>query len=83
LILTYWYMHLSFPPRLLFTALLWIFRTPNCLLAQSPPGAQTTFKFDFGGGPVAAGYTRVLPDPVDHWRWPLSPPAAIIKPDGN
>jgi lysophospholipase L1-like esterase len=28
-------------------------------------------------------YNPAQPDPVANWNWPLSPPAALIKPDGN
>src|SRR5687767_4282287 len=57
-------MKLSFFRSLVFTALFFTFWGTGSLLAQSHPGSKTSFKFDFGGGKVAAGYTQVLPDMV-------------------
>src|SRR5215217_702855 len=57
-------MKCTFLRSVLFTALAFAFLAPGALRAQNPASPPTTFKFDFGGGKVAAGYTQVLPDQV-------------------
>lgn len=49
---------------LVLTALFLPCRGTGSLLAQAHPGSKTSFKSDFSGGKVAAGYPQVLPGMV-------------------